>query len=221
MSTSSSPVPEPMASLSVESFPYPELSAPSSERDIVSRLAQVPEKDSTIEASNRDSTIREQARHEGEARARADYESQLAQIRASLRDALAGFADERRAYYQQVEGEVVRLALSIARKVLHRESQLDPLLLAGMVHVALQKIESGTKTTMRVHPQQVSEFRSYFAHHMETQDTPEVLEDATVAKECCVLQTTLGTTEIGINAQLKEIEQGLCDLLASRPEASK
>jgi flagellar assembly protein FliH len=205
----------------VESFPYAELPALSADTDTASRSAQVPEKDLAIEASNRDSAIREQARHEGETRARSDYESQLSQIRTSLRDALASFAQDRRTYYQQVESEVVRLALSIARKVLHRESQLDPLLLAGMVHVALQKIESGTKTTMRVHPQQVSEFRSYFAHHMGTQDTPEVLEDATVAKECCVLQTTLGTTEIGINAQLKEIEQGLCDLLASRPEDSK
>jgi flagellar assembly protein FliH len=221
MSTSSSPIPGSTPDPSVESFPYIELPVVSAEAVTGSRLAQGPEKDLAIEASKQDATIREQARHEGEARARADYESQLTQIRASLRDALVGFAQERRTYYQKVEGEVVRLALSIARKVLHRESQLDPLLLAGMVHVALKKIESGTKTTMRVHPQQVSEFRSYFAHHMETQDMPEVLEDATVAKESCVLQTTLGTTEIGINAQLKEIEQGLCDLLASRPEASK
>jgi flagellar assembly protein FliH len=221
MSTSSSPTPEPMPGPLVESFTYVELPALSADTDTGSRSAQLPERDLAIEASKRDSAIKEQARQEGEAQARADYELQLTQIRESLRDSLAAFAQERRTYYQQVEGEVVRLALSIARKVLHRESQLDPLLLAGMVHVALQKIESGTKTTMRVHPQQVSEFRSYFAHHMETQDAPEVLEDAAVAKECCVLQTTVGTTEIGINAQLKEIEQGLCDLLASRPEASK
>ena len=219
MSTSSSPAPEPTPCQSVNSFPYAEL--PLLSADAPPGSAQVPEKDLVIEASKRDSAIQEQARHEGEARARVGYELQLTQIRSSLRDALAGFAEERRTYYQQVEGEVVRLALSIARKVLHRESQLDPLLLAGIVHVALQKIESGTKTTMRVHPQQVSEFRSYFAHHMETQDAPEVLEDATVTKDCCVLHTGLGTTEIGINAQLKEIEQGLCDLLASRPEISK
>jgi flagellar assembly protein FliH len=210
-----------MPSPAVESFPYAELPAHSAETDTGARSARVPGEDSAIEAAKRDLAIKEQVRREGEARARSEYEAQLSQIRASLRDALARFAEERRTYYQQVEGEVVRLALSIARKVLHRESQLDPLLLAGMVHVALQKIESGTKTIMRVHPQQVSEFRSYFAHHMEIQDAPEVLEDAIVAKECCILQTSLGTTEIGINAQLKEIEQGLCDLLASRPEASK
>jgi hypothetical protein len=33
-----------------------------------------------------------------------------------------------------------------------------------------------------------------------------------------VISTQLGTTEIGIESQLKEIEQGLFDLMAQRPE---
>jgi flagellar assembly protein FliH len=35
----------------------------------------------------------------------------------------------------------------------------------------------------------------------------------------CVLETELGTTELGIETQLKEIEKGFFDLLAQRPEA--
>ena len=46
----------------------------------------------------------------------------------------------------------MQLALAIARKILHREAQVDPLLLAGMVRVALEKIESHTKVSVRVHP---------------------------------------------------------------------
>ncbi len=168
--------------------------------------------DALLEAS------RAQARREAEERVRAEYEAQLSDIRASISTALANFARERAKYYQQVESEVVQLALSIARKILHRESQVDPLLLAGMVHVALNQVERGTKITIRVNPQQVSGFRSYFAHHMEAQDTPEVLEDAGLSKECCILQTSVGTTRVGIDVQLKEIEQGLGDLMGCRPE---
>jgi flagellar assembly protein FliH len=116
-----------------------------------------------------------------------------------------------------VENEVVQLALSIARKVLHREAQIDPLLLAGMVRIALEKMESATQVVVRVHPRQVSEFRGYFAQHMGLQNVPEVLEDPAVAADQCVLQTALGTTELGVELQLKEIEQGLFDLLAKRP----
>jgi flagellar assembly protein FliH len=161
---------------------------------------------------------REQARMEGESRARVEYEAQLSKIHAAISETLSGFARDRTTYFQRIEGEVVQLALSIARKILHRESQVDPLLLAGMVHVALKQIENSTKTTVRVHPNQVSTFRSYFAHHMDAQEAPEVIEDANVARECCVLHTSVGTTQIGIEPQLKEIEQGLFDLMAHRPE---
>ena len=47
----------------------------------------------------------------------------------------------------------MQLALSIARKILHREAQLDPLLLAGIVRVALEKIDGATEVVLRVHPQ--------------------------------------------------------------------
>ena len=161
---------------------------------------------------------REQARKEGESRARVEFEGQLEKIRCAISETLSTFASDRTMYFQQVEAEVVQLALSIARKVLHRESQVDPLLLAGMVHVALKQIENSTRTTVQVHPNQVSTFRSYFAHHMDAQEAPEVIEDAGIARDCCVLQTSVGTTQIGIDAQLKEIEQGLFDLMAHKPE---
>ncbi len=112
----------------------------------------------------------------------------------------------------------MKLALSIARKVLHREAQVDPLLLAGMVRVALGKIESGTKVTVRVNPHQVSECRTYFAQHLEARDVPEVVEDAQLPLDHCVLKTEMGTTELGVEIQLKEIEQGLLDLMEQRPK---
>jgi flagellar assembly protein FliH len=162
----------------------------------------------------------EAGRQEGEMQARAAFDQQLAQVRESVRAALQAFAGERAAYYRQVEIEVVELALSLARKILHREAQVDPLLLAGMVRVALDKIESGTKVVVRVHPEQVSDCRGYFARTLEPGEVPEVVEDAAIARDCCVLQTGLGTTELGLEVQLKEIEKGLMDLMARRPEAA-
>jgi len=180
-----------------------------------------PQSGSAEEQAQRDMAVRERARQEGESRARAEYQAQLSQIRASIRAALDDFAKERATYYQQVEAEVVTLALSIARKILHREAQVDPLLLASLVHLALQQIDSGTKVILRAHPHQVSEFRSYFAQHMDAQNVPEVEEDPAVSKDGCVLETSLGTTQLGIEVQMKEIEQGLFDLLSHRPQGSQ
>src|SRR5271157_4404210 len=67
----------------------------------------------------------EAARHEGmregEARAAADLAIKLEAEHRLLLDSLAHFAGERQAYFRRVEGDVVKLALAIARKLLHRE----------------------------------------------------------------------------------------------------
>jgi sulfur carrier protein ThiS len=46
---------------------------------------------------------------------------------------------------------------------------------------------------------------------------PEVVDDPSLPLERCVLETSLGQTELGVEPQLKEIERGLLDLLAKRP----
>ena len=134
--------------------------------------------------------------------------------------ALAQFTHDRAAYFQRVEGEVVQLALSIARKILHREAQIDPLLLAGIVRVALEKIDGATGVILRIHPQNAAEWRRYLSTHPEPSDVPQIVEDPAQPLDRCALETSMGTTTIGVEVQLKEIEQGLMDLLAARPGAA-
>jgi flagellar assembly protein FliH len=169
----------------------------------------------------RDEAARQAGRQEGEAAARAGFEQQLEQSRAGLRRALDDFARERSHYYQQVETEVVQLALSIARKILHREARVDPLLLAGLVRVALDKLKNNTQVLVRVHPLYAADCREYFSRCMDVGEVPEVIEDAALEPDRTVLETRLGSTEIGIDVQLKEIEQGLMDLLAQRPRQGR
>jgi flagellar assembly protein FliH len=166
----------------------------------------------------------EQARalgiREGEAQARAKFERELAAERQSIAKALADFGCEREGYFCRVEVEVVKLAVGIARKILHREVQLDPLLLAGVVRVALEKISAGTSVRLRVHPDHVYAWHDFFANQQEQHLMPELLGDATLGAGQCLLETALGTTELTLEAQLAEIERGFFDLLAQRPVIS-
>ncbi|MBZ5597371.1 MAG: hypothetical protein LAN83_03530 [Acidobacteriia bacterium] len=218
MSTSCNPVLEPAPQPEVRPFPYAEAGSIEASGGTAAAGDPVSAARAGLDAETQ---AHETGRQQGEMQARAAFDEHLAQVRESVRAALSDFARERAAYYQQVEVEVVELALSIARKILHREAQVDPLLLAGMVRVALDKIESGTKVVVRVHPEQVSNCRSHFARTLEPGEVPEVVEDAAIARDCCVLQTGVGTTELGLEVQLKEIEKGLMDLMARRPETTK
>ena len=162
----------------------------------------------------------EQGRQAGQQQAHSEFEAALLKNREQVVQALREFGLERQNYYQRVEAEIVQLALAIARKILHRENQIDPNALAGIVRVTLEKLDSGTKVSLHVHPQEAARWRHYFACQVENVPAPDVFEDATLLPGDCRVETSVGSTEIGLESQLKEIETGLLDLLAERPAIS-
>lgn len=151
------------------------------------------------------------------ANAQAEYEKKLATLKSEIGKSLEAFASERESYFERVEQEVVRLTLAIARKILHREAQVDPLLLTGVLRVALEKISLATKTRLRVNPVDVRIWSDYFQQAGDSFPAPELIGDPGVQAFRCILETDLGNTEIGLETQLKEIEQGFLDLLSQRP----
>jgi len=155
----------------------------------------------------------------GKAEVRAEFELHAAKLREEVARALREFSVERDSYFHRVEEQVVRLTLAIARKILNREAQVDPLLLTGVLRVALEKVGSSTNIRLRAHPSEIKVWREYFAQARENFPAPELIGDPELDPGRCILETDLGTTEIGLETQLKEIEQGFLDLLAQRPGA--
>lgn len=192
-------------------FPYDAVSAGAPRSQVSFEPAENPA------AAGHEARLLAQGRQEGQDEARKIFEEQLGQVRASLAAALSQFTRDRAAYFATVEAEVVQLALAIARKILHREAQLDPLLLAGIVRVALEQIDGATGVVLRIHPQDRAEWARFLSTHLDPADLPEILEDPAQPPDQCTLETSMGTTTIGLEVQLKEIEHGLMDLLAARP----
>ena len=161
----------------------------------------------------------EQGRQSGQQQLRSELAAALARNRGEISGALHEFTKERQDYYRRIEGEVVELSLAIARKILHREVQIDPQALAGMVRITLEQLDAGTRITLHVPPQEAADWRHYFACLPDDRPAPEIHEDKALPRGECRIETSLGSTEIGLASQLKEIETGLLDLLAERPGA--
>ncbi len=159
----------------------------------------------------------ERGRQSAEQKLRSEVEAVVAKQHEEVARSLREFAEERKDYYRRVEGEVVALALAIARKILHREVQIDPRALAGIVRVTLEKLDNGSKVDLRVHPREATDWRHYFACQIGDAPAPEVHEDGSLAPGECRVETSMGSTDVGLETQLKEIETGLLDLLAERP----
>lgn len=160
---------------------------------------------------------REQGAKEAEARVRSECEAALMAERKKVAQALEGFDRERKTYFERVEAEVVQLSLAVARKILHREAQVDPLFLAGVVRVALGKVAAGSAVKLRVPEAEVFQWRQIVATLKDVQPQPEVIGDPAQPAGRCVMETEVGSTNISLEDQFREIEHGLLDLLALRP----
>lgn len=126
-----------------------------------------------------------------------------------------GFAQERTRYFAAVEEEVVRLSLAIAARILHREVEMDPLLLKGAVRVALEKVQGAETAVLRVPEEQEGEWKMLLTEAHREDVT--VVSDNRLQQGDCRLETTVGRVELGVKAQLEEIEKGFFDLLQKRP----
>jgi flagellar assembly protein FliH len=166
--------------------------------------------------SNRLALARAEAIHQTEARLRQDYEVRLALEAEKVAAALRDFDTARQVYFSRVEMEIVQLALSIAGKILHREAQVDPMLVAALVRIALGQLKDGSSVSIRVRPEEVERWRDHFQVSVQSLNI-SVTPDAELAKGGCVLETELGSADFALDAQLKEVEQGFFDVLAQRP----
>ena len=115
------------------------------------------------------------AREQGRREARQSVEQQInaeqQRLQAQILQSLEQFRLERQSYFHNVEGEVVRLALAIAARVLHREANLDPLLLSGAVRVALEKLGDSSHVVMRVPPREVEPVERILSRGSQSADS--------------------------------------------------
>jgi flagellar assembly protein FliH len=161
----------------------------------------------------------EMARNEARTEARLEWaqelEDRVVGERRAVLKTCEEFVRERARYFAGVEAEVVNLALAIAARVLHREAKLDPLLLTGVVRVALEKVAEDSATVLRVPVDAVEMWREVFVASPES--SLQVMGDERLTAGECVLETNVGRVELGVSAQLEEIERGFFDLIQQRP----
>ena len=149
-----------------------------------------------------------QAEREAQAAAVAAAEEQRVRQATGL---IESFAEERDRYLHAVEQEVVKLALAVAARILRREAQMDPLLLTGAVRVALGQLSNSTEVRLRVPAADLELWTETIALLPNLAVKPAVAADEKMRLGDCVIETSLGSVDLGIRSQLAEIERGFFD----------
>ncbi len=209
---------------SVEAFPYHDTFGSIASSDLVPafagdlselKVANAGKRMSEEQISRLIAEARAEGITQGERQTAAHFQEELAQERKRVADSVLEFQRQRADYYSKVEVELVHLALAIAAKILHRESQVDRMVVAGLVKVMLDRFQQNTKVLVRVRPEDVKSWTHYFREHTNL----DVIEDPSLNPKGCLLETELGVADLALESQLKEVEQGFFDLLAQRPDA--
>lgn len=177
---------------------------------------RVRELERALELAKRDSAqqterARQDAQEQGRLLAGTEQAAWRHECSSQLAAAIDDFRTHRDDYVAKVEHEVVRLALGIAERILHREAQLDPMLLSGAVRVALGQLAESTEVRLRVPAGQVAMWGEMVRLMPGLPLRPDVRGDEGLREGDAILEASLGSVDLGVQAQLDEIERSFFD----------
>jgi len=165
--------------------------------------------------------IEQEAHHrgftEGKAVGRQQAGAELQSVLDQLGKSLASLASLRSRIREEAEGDLLKLAITIARRVLHRELTLDPESIEGLIRVALDKLQSRELCRVRVHPDQEQAIRKSLERFANSQKV-ELITDSSLQCGDVLFETAHGNLDASIESQLGEIERGLADRLRRLPK---
>ena len=127
-------------------------------------------------------------------------------------DTLASLARLRESVREETIQDLVRLAISIAARVIHREVAVDPDALAGLIQAAFTKLQSREINRVRMHPTMEPLVRKL----LEQGGAPKnmvLTPDASLKPAEVFFETAQGILDASVETQLREIERGLIDKL--------
>ena len=175
------------------------------------RPARAPAVDA-VPSGNQDEAIKESYQRglaEGRNLGHEQAAAELQPVMDRLSRSLADLATVRSRVRKTAESDLLKLAIAVARRVIHRELTLDPGSIEGLIRVALEKLESRELCRVRVHPDQEPVIRTLLARFSAA--PVELIPDGTLQCGDVLFETAHGTLDGSIEAQLQEIERGFAD----------
>jgi flagellar assembly protein FliH len=163
-------------------------------------------------AEARKAEIEHTVRAELELAANQRLEAELAQamdgVRSELEQTLLQLANLAKEIVMRSERDLVKLALEIAKKVVHREVTVDRDVVMTLAHVALARLHGRAVATVHLHPE---DFRYVSANRERLNGGAaiELIEDRSVGMGGCIIETAMGDIDARIEQQFLEIEKGL------------
>ena len=150
---------------------------------------------------------RKEGWQEGQTAAEEAANARIEEMTGRYAEALAEVATFKDALRAQVEEEVVRLALSVAKKIVHREIQIDPAIIHTLVRVTLERVSGKSAVTVRLSP---VDYNYMIGNHKDMSQTEgreiSFESDNSLAQGDFMIQTAAGDIDARIEEEFNEVE---------------
>ena len=177
------------------------------EEEVKGRVAQV-EKEAT-----------ERGQAEGHAKGYEEGRAEVARLVESLHAIIAKAIEKRNEIIEEAETQIINLVLLIVKKVIKVISENQKNVVINNVVQALRKLKSRGDVVIRVNLADLeltSEHVKDFMKMVENVKSITVLEDSSVDRGGCIIETDFGQIDARISSQLHEIEERILELMPIR-----
>ncbi len=154
---------------------------------------------------------REEGREEGYKEGVAEAERLVGRLHTILDRAM----DKRAEILSETEAQVIELVLLVARKVVKVISENQKSVVIQNITQALRKLKTKSDVIVRVNLadlQLATEHVKDFVQMTENAKKMQIVEDSTVDRGGCVIETDFGEIDARISSQLSELEERILDV---------
>jgi flagellar assembly protein FliH len=170
--------------------------------------------------------------HEIEARVQAAYQQghaageaagaqrasqRLDPVWSGLSGVIQELSSARKRIRAEAEQDMVKLAIAIARRVLHRELATDPEAILGLVKAAFGKLNARETHRLRTSPADAAAIQEN-RQKLQFPAGLEISVDASLPSGGAVFETSRGELDASVDTQLAEIDRGFADLIRSHAQ---
>ena len=148
-----------------------------------------------------------QGQQDGRDAASAELDDMLSTMRGLVDVARA----ERHKIIEGAEPEIIKLAMSLAEKIIHQQVSVDKSVVVSMARAAITRLVNRETVTVRVNPADIEMIRENKEKMLANSDIEHlrIVEDNRVDRGGVVMETESGTIDAKIMTQVKEAKRVL------------
>lgn len=192
-------------SLPVDQLPWPDYS-PSSAVMQKKPPAEAPVP--AIDPAQLEKKAFEEGYRKGEKAGKEIAEKKIDEVMKRYAEAIFEIGKLKPLLYAQVEREVVKLAIEVAKKIVHGEIQADRDIIQTLVRVALSHVAEKSAVTVHVNPIDHSYLLEQRVELSQTEGRDiALLADKSIERGGCLIKTECGDIDARIEEKFREVER--------------